>query len=170
MTCKIKSRQPTGTEKAERERPYSFIVRQFRGVTGTNLQGCVAKVTLTCYERDRGERGRWTASSPEIQEICICTTSIRLQWNTAESHRFAQRFWKGWRPGTFFWGEPGRRVIQKGMAEGRKYLSYVPCNFSQIPRALTEHIRRAAWHFPPVANHGCRRLFSHAPDRSSGRR
>jgi itaconate CoA-transferase len=41
----------------------------------------------------------------------------------------------------FFLGDPDRRVIQQGIAEGRKYLSYVPCNFSQIPRALTEHMR-----------------------------
>jgi len=41
----------------------------------------------------------------------------------------------------FFIGEPDRRVIDQGIAEGRKYLSYIPCNFSQIPRALTEHVR-----------------------------
>jgi itaconate CoA-transferase len=41
----------------------------------------------------------------------------------------------------FFIGEPDREVIQLGIAEGRKYLSYIPCNFSQIPRALTEHVR-----------------------------
>lgn len=41
----------------------------------------------------------------------------------------------------FFIGEPDRRVIDLGIAEGKKYLSYIPCNFSQIPRALCEHIR-----------------------------
>jgi itaconate CoA-transferase len=41
----------------------------------------------------------------------------------------------------FFIGEPDREIIKRGIAEGRKYLSYVPCNFSQIPRALTEAIR-----------------------------
>ena len=40
----------------------------------------------------------------------------------------------------FFIGEPDRRVIDQGISEGRKYLSYIPCNFSQIPRALTEHV------------------------------
>ncbi len=41
----------------------------------------------------------------------------------------------------FFIGEPDREMIQRGIAEGRKYLSYIPCNFSQIPRALTESMR-----------------------------
>ena len=41
----------------------------------------------------------------------------------------------------FFLGEPDRKMVNQGIAEGRKYLSYVPCNFSQIPRALTEHFR-----------------------------
>lgn len=41
----------------------------------------------------------------------------------------------------FFIGEPDREMIQRGIAEGRKYLSYIPCNFSQIPRALTESVR-----------------------------
>lgn len=40
----------------------------------------------------------------------------------------------------FFIGEPDRKVIDQGIREGRKYLSYIPCNFSQIPRALTEHV------------------------------
>ena len=40
----------------------------------------------------------------------------------------------------FFIGEPDRKIIEQGIAEGRKYLSYIPCNFSQIPRALTEHV------------------------------
>ncbi len=38
----------------------------------------------------------------------------------------------------FFIGGPDREVIKQGISEGRKYLSYIPCNFSQIPRALTE--------------------------------
>jgi acyl-CoA hydrolase len=38
-------------------------------------------------------------------------------------------------------GEPDRAVIKQGLAQGRKYISYVPCNLSQIPRALTEHMR-----------------------------
>lgn len=41
---------------------------------------------------------------------------------------------------TFFVGDADRRMIQRGIAEGRQYLSYIPCNFSQIPRALTEAI------------------------------
>jgi itaconate CoA-transferase len=32
-------------------------------------------------------------------------------------------------------------IVKRQRAEGRKYLSYVPINFSNIPRALTEHIR-----------------------------
>src|SRR5258708_5654076 len=40
----------------------------------------------------------------------------------------------------FFIGEPDRLVIEQGISDGRKYLSYIPCNFSQIPRALTEHV------------------------------
>lgn len=40
----------------------------------------------------------------------------------------------------FFIGDPDRKLIEQGIKEGRKYLSYIPCNFSQIPRALTEHI------------------------------
>ena len=41
----------------------------------------------------------------------------------------------------FFMGDPDRKMVQIGLKEGRKYLSYVPINFSNIPRALTEHIR-----------------------------
>lgn len=41
----------------------------------------------------------------------------------------------------FFMGDPDRKMVKLGLAEGRKYLSYVPINFSNIPRALTEHIR-----------------------------
>ena len=41
----------------------------------------------------------------------------------------------------FFMGETDRKVVDVGLAEGRKYLSYVPINFSNIPRALTEHIK-----------------------------
>lgn len=40
----------------------------------------------------------------------------------------------------FFMGEPDRKMVAQGISEGRKYLSYVPINFSNIPRALTEHI------------------------------
>jgi itaconate CoA-transferase len=40
----------------------------------------------------------------------------------------------------FFMGDPDRRMVAKGISENRKYLSYVPINFSNIPRALTEHI------------------------------
>ena len=40
----------------------------------------------------------------------------------------------------FFMGDPDRKMVKIGLAEGRKYLSYVPINFSNIPRALTEHI------------------------------
>lgn len=41
----------------------------------------------------------------------------------------------------FFMGDPDRKMVALGISEGRKYLSYVPINFSNIPRALTEHIR-----------------------------
>ena len=40
----------------------------------------------------------------------------------------------------FFMGDPDRRMVAKGISENRKYLSYVPINFSNIPRVLTEHI------------------------------
>ncbi|HKM81371.1 MAG TPA: acetyl-CoA hydrolase/transferase C-terminal domain-containing protein [Candidatus Acidoferrum sp.] len=40
----------------------------------------------------------------------------------------------------FFMGDPDRKMVKMGLSEGRKYLSYVPINFSNIPRALTEHI------------------------------
>ena len=40
----------------------------------------------------------------------------------------------------FFMGDPDRKMVALGISEGRKYLSYVPINFSNIPRALTEHI------------------------------
>jgi itaconate CoA-transferase len=40
----------------------------------------------------------------------------------------------------FFMGDPDRKMVQLGLSEGRKYLSYVPINFSNIPRALTEYI------------------------------
>ncbi len=40
----------------------------------------------------------------------------------------------------FFMGEVDRKIVKQQRAEGRKYLSYVPINFSNIPRALTEHI------------------------------
>jgi itaconate CoA-transferase len=40
----------------------------------------------------------------------------------------------------FFMGDPDRKMVKLGISEGRKYLSYVPINFSNTPRALTEHI------------------------------
>ena len=40
----------------------------------------------------------------------------------------------------FFMGDPDRKVVKQGLSEGRKYLSYVPINFSNVPRALTETI------------------------------
>lgn len=40
----------------------------------------------------------------------------------------------------FFMGDPDRKMVALGISQGRKYLSYVPINFSNIPRALTEHI------------------------------
>ncbi len=40
----------------------------------------------------------------------------------------------------FFMGDPDRKMVKLGISEGRKYLSYVPINFSNIPRALTETI------------------------------
>jgi len=40
----------------------------------------------------------------------------------------------------FFMGDPDRKMVKLGISEGRKYLNYVPINFSNIPRALTEHI------------------------------
>ena len=40
----------------------------------------------------------------------------------------------------FFMGDPDRKMVARGISEGRKYLSYVPINFSNIPRALTEQI------------------------------
>jgi itaconate CoA-transferase len=35
----------------------------------------------------------------------------------------------------FFLGDPDRKMVAKGISENRKYLSYVPINFSNIPRA-----------------------------------
>ncbi len=40
----------------------------------------------------------------------------------------------------FFMGDPDRKMVKLGISEGRKYLSYVPINFSNIPRALKESI------------------------------
>jgi itaconate CoA-transferase len=40
----------------------------------------------------------------------------------------------------FFMGDPDRKMVKLGISEGKKYLSYVPINFSNTPRALTEHI------------------------------
>jgi itaconate CoA-transferase len=40
----------------------------------------------------------------------------------------------------FFMGEADRKMVAYGIKEGKKNLSYVPVNFSNIPRVLTEHI------------------------------
>lgn len=40
----------------------------------------------------------------------------------------------------FFMGDPDRKMVAYGIKEGKKNLSYVPINFSSIPRILTEHI------------------------------
>jgi itaconate CoA-transferase len=40
----------------------------------------------------------------------------------------------------FFMGDPDRKMVAYGLKEGKKNLSYVPVNFSNIPRVLTEHI------------------------------
>ena len=40
----------------------------------------------------------------------------------------------------FFMGDPDRKMVALGIATGKKNLSYVPINFSNIPRALTETI------------------------------
>jgi itaconate CoA-transferase len=40
----------------------------------------------------------------------------------------------------FFMGDPDRAMVAYGIKEGKKNLSYVPINFSSIPRILTEHI------------------------------
>jgi itaconate CoA-transferase len=40
----------------------------------------------------------------------------------------------------FFMGDPDRKMVARGISEGRKYLSYVPINFSNIPRVLVEQI------------------------------
>lgn len=41
----------------------------------------------------------------------------------------------------FFMGEPDRKMVKVGLGEGRKYLSYVPVNFSNTPRVLNEYIK-----------------------------
>lgn len=41
----------------------------------------------------------------------------------------------------FFMGDPDRKMVKIGLGVGRKYLSYVPINFSNIPRVLSEYIR-----------------------------
>jgi hypothetical protein len=40
----------------------------------------------------------------------------------------------------FFTGDPDRKMVKLGISEGRKYLSFMSINFSNTPRALTEHI------------------------------
>lgn len=41
----------------------------------------------------------------------------------------------------FFMGDPDRKMVKVGLAVGKKYLSYVPINFSNIPRVLSEYVR-----------------------------
>jgi itaconate CoA-transferase len=41
----------------------------------------------------------------------------------------------------FFMGDPDRKMVKVGLGVGKKYLSYVPINFSNIPRVLTEYVR-----------------------------
>jgi len=41
----------------------------------------------------------------------------------------------------FFMGDPDRKMVKIGLGVGRKYLSYVPINFSNIPRVLCEHVK-----------------------------
>lgn len=45
----------------------------------------------------------------------------------------------------FFMGEVDRKMVKAGLEVGRKYLSYVPINFSNIPRVLTEHVKPDAF-------------------------
>src|SRR5271166_1291508 len=40
----------------------------------------------------------------------------------------------------FFMGDPDRKMVAYGLEHGKKNLSYVPINFSNIPRVLTEYI------------------------------
>ena len=40
----------------------------------------------------------------------------------------------------FFMGDADRKMVAYGIKEAKKNLSYVPINFSNIPRVLTEHI------------------------------
>lgn len=40
----------------------------------------------------------------------------------------------------FFMGDPDRKMVAYGIEHGKKNLSYVPINFSNVPRVLTEHI------------------------------
>lgn len=39
-----------------------------------------------------------------------------------------------------FMGDPDRKMVALGLKEGRKYFSYLPINFSQVSRALTEAV------------------------------
>lgn len=41
----------------------------------------------------------------------------------------------------FFMGDPDRKMVKVGLAVGKKYLSYVPINFSNIPRVLSEYVK-----------------------------
>jgi itaconate CoA-transferase len=40
----------------------------------------------------------------------------------------------------FFIGDADRKMVTYGIEQGKKNLRYVPINFSNIPRVLTEHI------------------------------
>lgn len=40
----------------------------------------------------------------------------------------------------FFMGDADRKMVTYGIEQGKKNLSYVPINFSNIPGVLTEHI------------------------------
>jgi len=41
----------------------------------------------------------------------------------------------------FFMGDPDRKMVKAGLEAGRKYFSYVPVNFSNTPRVLSEYVR-----------------------------
>jgi itaconate CoA-transferase len=41
----------------------------------------------------------------------------------------------------FFMGDPDRKMVKVGLGVGKKYLSYVPINFSNIPRVLSEYVK-----------------------------
>lgn len=45
----------------------------------------------------------------------------------------------------FFMGDPDRKMVKLGLGVGKKYLSYVPINFSNIPRVLSEYVKPATF-------------------------